>query len=199
MFSDIYSTFTLHNIDIYSRHPPGNSESPSPCRWECLWRTGACCWGCPCLENKENVLEERHFCECECHPICRSSVCLDKGIIAFMTFEGDWNGNENNASDKQKYLPSCWSDVLQASMKVWATTERQLSTMLALPRSNTKFGFLMRLTQNLGNMHILVMMFKYTCVAGVIIPEGKRVWFPRMDDFWVCDTVLKSLVVQEVE
>ena len=61
MFSDIYSTFTLHNIDIYSQHPPGNSESPSPCRWECLWRTGACCWGCPCLENKENVLEERHF------------------------------------------------------------------------------------------------------------------------------------------
>ena len=88
MVSDIYSTFTLHNIDIYSRHPPGNSESPSPCRWECLWRTGACCWGCPCLENKENVLEERHFCECECHPICRSSVCLDKGIIAFMTFGG---------------------------------------------------------------------------------------------------------------
>jgi hypothetical protein len=34
-------------------------------------------------------------------------------------------------------------------MKVCATTERQESTMLDLPRSNTKFGFLIRFTQNL--------------------------------------------------
>ena len=46
-------------------------------------------------------------------------------------------------------LPSWWSDVLQASMKVCATTLRHESTMLALPRSNTKFGFLIRFTQNL--------------------------------------------------
>jgi len=34
-------------------------------------------------------------------------------------------------------------------MKVCATTERQESTMLDLPRSNTKFGFLIKFTQNL--------------------------------------------------
>ena len=36
-------------------------------------------------------------------------------------------------------------------MKVCATTERQESTMFDLPRSNTKFGFLIRFTQNLQN------------------------------------------------
>ena len=41
--------------------------------------------------------------------------------------------------------------MLQASMKVWATTLRQESTMFAFPRSNTKLGFLIRLTQNLYN------------------------------------------------
>ena len=46
-------------------------------------------------------------------------------------------------------VPSWWSDVLQASMKVCATTLRHESTMLAFPRSNTKFGFLIRFTQNL--------------------------------------------------
>ena len=46
-------------------------------------------------------------------------------------------------------LPSWWSEVLQASMKVCATTLRHESTMFAFPRSNTKFGFLIRFTQNL--------------------------------------------------
>ena len=46
-------------------------------------------------------------------------------------------------------VPSWWSDVLQASMKVCATTLRHESTMFAFPRSNTKFGFLIRFTQNL--------------------------------------------------
>ena len=34
-------------------------------------------------------------------------------------------------------------------MKVWATTLRHESTILAFPRSNTKLGFLIRFTQNL--------------------------------------------------
>ena len=51
-------------------------------------------------------------------------------------------------------LPSWWSDVLQASMKVCATTERHESTIFALPRSNTKLGFFIRLTQNLVSKKI---------------------------------------------
>lgn len=49
---------------------------------------------------------------------------------------------------QSKTLPSLWSDVEQESMKVCATTERQESTILDLWISNTKFGFLIRLTQN---------------------------------------------------
>ena len=195
MFSDIYSTFTLHNIDIYSRHPPGSSGWPSPCRWECLWRTGACCWGCPCLEHKENVLEERHFVNVNVIQFAgRVSVLIEgsshlwhlrgigMGMRITMIFTqllvwGAASVHEGLSHDREAAVHNV--GLAQVKHKV-----RVLDEVNPEPRKYAYFS---------DDVQI------YICVAGVSIPEGKRVWFPRMDDFRVCDTVLKSLVVQEVE
>lgn len=46
-------------------------------------------------------------------------------------------------------IPKRWSDVEHESMKVCATTDKHESTMFDLWISKTKFGFLIKLTQNL--------------------------------------------------
>ena len=46
-------------------------------------------------------------------------------------------------------LPNRWSDVEHESMNVCATTDKHESTIIDLCTSNTKFGFLIKFTQNL--------------------------------------------------
>lgn len=46
-------------------------------------------------------------------------------------------------------LPNRWSDVEHESINVCATTDRHESTIFDLCISNTKFGFLIKFTQNL--------------------------------------------------
>lgn len=60
-----------------------------------------------------------------------------------------FNSQHNLEKKIATFLPSLWSEVEHESMKVWATTDRQESTMFDLWMSNTKLGFLMRFTQNL--------------------------------------------------
>ena len=48
-----------------------------------------------------------------------------------------------------KKLPNRWSDVEHESMNVCATTDKHESTIFDLCTSNTKFGFLIKFTQNL--------------------------------------------------
>ena len=85
---------------------------------------------------------------CLSHKAACCSDCLSLKILPLELF----SLKLTFVCENMKLIPSWWSDVLQASMKVWATTLRQESTMLAFPRSNTKFGFLIRFTQNLHKL-----------------------------------------------
>lgn len=59
------------------------------------------------------------------------------------------DGNNNG------YVPNLWSDVEQLSINVCATTDKHESTMLDLCISKIKFGFFIRLTQNLRGRELL--------------------------------------------
>ena len=113
-----------------------------------------------------------------------------------MTVGEDWNGNENTSDNITQLL--VWG---AAGVHEGLSHHREAAVHnVGLAQVKHKVGVLDEVNPEPRKYAYFSDDVQiYTCVAGVIIPEGKRVWFPRMDDFWVCDTVLKSLVVQEVE
>lgn len=79
------------------------------------------------------------------------------------------------------YSPSLWSDVEQLSMNVCATTDRHESTIFDLWMSKTKFGFLIRLTQNLSGRELL---FHVCTTSGSDIPWW-RAWSSRKSNMYL--------------
>ena len=119
---------------IFHYFLPDNILWPSLCKWECLWHTTVCYWDCLYLKISNTLAY--------CYGIYIKSIPRSGNLLEIFS-KKVW-------LYLHIFLPNCWSEVLQASMKVWATTDRQLSTILAFPRSNTKLGFFIKFTQNLN-------------------------------------------------
>ena len=97
------------------------------------------CWKLGGPKNTENLQYSLHR-------------CIHKRLCAHLSTHFLYLGISlayNSLLDGDS-LPSLCSLSEQLSMNIWATTDRQASTMLDLCMSNTKSGFLITFTQNLS-------------------------------------------------